>query len=470
MAQRKSITMGSLKWYGCPCFPCFPIDSSLMEAAWGAGPIALGDLVAVHGHQSRPELNGCFAEVLTWDRKSENFQVCFEDTKETMKIKPRNLSNRPQEIRPEKPHIWTSTSLSECWSFLLCAKRTSLGGGVPQNICEFLLRPCKGLAPMGHSRSRGGHPLASLLRVWYTLGTKIYFSQHPSALAKAISDVFRDLDHFRENQVVSLEPVLELLRQAPSIEGVAPRGTADFLHLGLGVARSLDLGSPHLNDTVDSMIDFKVVTRRTMLSCCGSVMTRRRDANLTFLPTNAPLDRLISELCARKPFQVHGGAFTCPHCNAEDAVAVTEKLIPCRPTLCIQVTRAKLVPTQEASGLCQSRLICVDDPIGEFSEKLSLPANVFENGELADFVFAGLLLFNQDPGFAAVGYSTVTRSEDGSLWWHRWAGIGHPVTGHLVESQWGGSSARAMAKEVSWLDLQTDEMRGKVFRLFYKRL
>jgi len=454
MAQRKSITMGSLKWYGCPCFPCFPIDSSLMEAAWGAGPIALGDLVAVHGHQSRPELNGCFAEVLTWDRKSENFQVCFEDTKETMKIKPRNLSNRPQEIRPEKPHIWTSTSLSECWSFLLCAKRTSLGGGVPQNICEFLLRPCKGLAPMGHSRSRGGHPLASLLRVWYTLGTKIYFSQHPSALAKAISDVFHDLDHFQENQVVSLEPVLEILRQDPSMEDDAFGETADFLHLGLSVARSLDVGSPH---TIDSMIDFRVVTRRTLMSCCGSVRTGRRDAALIVRPENTPLDRLISELCARQPFELLGlaDALLCPLCNAERAGAVVEKFIARRPTLCVQVERAKFVPPS---------LIFVDDPIGEFSEALSLPAKVFENGELANFVFAGVLLYNQDPEFATVGYSTVIRSNDGSLWWHRCTGIGHPVTGHLVESPWGASSTMAIAKEVSWLNLRTEELSGEVFR------
>jgi len=239
--------------------------------------------------------------------------------------------------------------------------------------------------------------------------------------------------------------------------------TADFLHLGLSVARSLDVGSPHLTDTMDSMIDFRVVTRRTMMSCCGSVRTGRRDAALIVRPENTPLDRLISELCARQPFELLGlaGALLCPLCNAERAGAVVKKFIAHRPTLCVQVERAKFVPPS---------LIFVDDPIGEFSETLSLPANVFENGELADFVFAGVLLYNQDPDFAAVGYSTVVRLDDGSLWWHRWTGIGHPVTGHLADSPWGGSSIRAMAKEVSWFDLRTDEMRGKVFRLFYKRL
>jgi len=455
MAQRKSITMGSLKWYGCPCFPCFPIDSSLMEAAWGAGPIALGDLVAVHGHQSRPELNGCFAEVLTWDRKSKKFQVCFEGTKETLTIKPGNLSSRPLEIRPGKPHIWTSASLSECRSFLLCVSRTRLGGGPRRKICEFLLRQCKGLATLGHGRSRGGHPLAALIRIWYVLGAQSYLSEHPSELAKAISNVFRDLDHFQENQVVSLEPVLELLRQDPLMEDVAPGETADFFHLGLSVARSLEVGSPHLNDIIDTMIDFKVVTRITMLSCCGGVRTARSELALTLRPENAPLDRLISELCTRKRFEVQGGALTCPHCNAENVDAVTETFIPCRPTLCIEVERAKFVPPG---------IIFVDDPIGEFSEALSLPAKVFENGELANFVFAGVLLYNQDPEFATVGYSTVIRSNDGSLWWHRCTGIGHPVTGHLVESPWGASSTMAIAKEVSWLNLRTEELSGEVFR------
>jgi len=463
MAQRKSITMGSLKWYGCPCFPCFPIDSSLMEAAWGAGPIALGDLVAVHGHQSRPELNGCFAEVLTWDRKSKKFQVCFEGTKETLTIKPGNLSSRPLEIRPGKPHIWTSASLSECRSFLLCVSRTRLGGGPRRKICEFLLRQCKGLATLGHGRSRGGHPLAALIRIWYVLGAQSYLSEHPSELAKAISNVFRDLDHFQENQVVSLEPVLEVFRRDPSMEGVEPGESAEFLQLELNVAGSLDVGPPHLNDTVSSMIYFFLVTRRSMSSCCGAMSTSRRDWPLDFRPENVPLDRLISELCARKPLEVQGGALTCPHCTAENAVVVVEKFIPCRPTLCVGVERAKYVPL----GL---RSLRGDDPIGEFSETLSLPAKVCENGELADFVFAGVLLYNQDPEFAAVGYSTVIRSDDGSLWWHRWTGTGHPVTGHLVDSSWGGCCTRAMAKEVSWFDLRTEEMRSKVVRLFYKRL
>jgi len=255
--------------------------------------------------------------------------------------------------------------------------------------------------------------------------------------------------------VVSLQPVLELLRQDPSTEGVALGGTANFCHLGFSVARLLDVGPPHLNDSIDSMINFRVVTRRTMLSCCGSVRTARRELALIVRPENAPLDRLISELCARKPFEVQGGALTCPHFNAEHADAVMEKFIPCMPTLCVEVDRTKSVSLG---------LIFVDDPIGEFSEALSLPAKVFENGELANFVFAGVLLYNQDPEFATVGYSTVIRSNDGSLWWHRCTGIGHPVTGHLVESPWGASSTMAIAKEVSWLNLRTEELSGEVFR------
>jgi len=461
MAQRKSITMGSLKWYGCPCFPCFPIDSSLMEAAWGAGPIALGDLVAVHGHQSRPELNGCFAEVLTWDRKSKKFQVCFEGTKETLTIKPGNLSSRPLEIRPGKPHIWTSASLSECRSFLLCVSRTRLGGGPRRKICEFLLRQCKGLATLGHGRSRGGHPLAALIRIWYVLGAQSYLSEHPSELAKAISNVFRDLDHFQENQVVSLEPVLELLRQDRRMEGVAPGEVADFLNLGVSVARSFEVGPPVFNETLENMISCMVTTRTTMMSCCGGVRTGRHTWSLRVHPQNVPLDCLISKVCVRQPLDVEGGVITCPHCNVEDANADMEELIPCTPILCIEVERTKMVPGD---------LIYVDDPIGEFSETLSLPAFAFENGELANFVFSGALLYNQDPVSAAIGYSTVIVSDDGSLWWHRWTGIGRPVTGRLVDSFWGGSSTRAIAKEVTWFDLQSEEMRSKVFRLFYKRL
>ncbi|CAE8627796.1 unnamed protein product [Polarella glacialis] len=427
-----------------------------------------GDVVAASGLQSRCDLNQQTGRVLSWDVPSSRYTVCFDHSSENLKVRPANLLRRPSAVRPDRPAAWTSASLEACFCFLWCAENAGqqqqqgIFGQVRGpliTICEFLRVPCRGLAALGHGGSRGGHPLAALVRLWHVLGVDSEICARAATtsatttstttgciIALALSDLFRDLDTFNERQVVSLDPMLEHLRRAGTIQNVGVGESADFDLLGIELCEQLNV--PPEKRFFESYVN----VRRSQ-TCCGVV--HHDKMALVLGVVNKPLETQLSEKSALHPFEILGN-YTCNACGAEKTSIFQQWLFPDMSHLSIQFSRFQISTPERVNK----------SPVGIFPEILSLPAELFENGVAARFSLVALVLYNQDTKRAAVGYSMVIRAA-GAWWWHRWTAVGHPVTGELVDSM-GGQSCRVVPTELNWASLQS--LRGIVYRLCYERL
>lgn len=265
--------------------------------------------------------------------------------------------------------------------------------------------------------------------------------------------------------MVSLNGFLELLRRLPpirgesaAVRGIGPAEGGSLLELGQDILQQLGL-TPK---------DFHHLSLRSSthsLACCGHVEST--DVNIfNVLIKNEPLEVLLRDHCVRRredhhvrTLMVEDGTMTtlpdiCSECGANRPGHFFETVLPDAPVLSIHFER-------------HPRFEYYKGPVGPFPELLSLPAEIFEHHEAQSFSLMAILLYNPENPALSAPFSTVIRA-GGSWWWHRWVAIGHPVTGHLVDTTWGGLNARSAAIELSWDDVQ--QLRDKVSQLHYKRL
>ncbi|CAJ1334630.1 unnamed protein product [Effrenium voratum] len=406
---------------------------------------ALGEIVLTHG-LSESARNGQTGWVHFWHGASGRYAVSLDGSKEMVRIKPRNLLKRPAAVRPKAPHRWTGASLDLCYEFLLCARHSLLGWAPLALICEFLRVPCRGLAPMGHECSpKGGHPLASLVRLWHAMGAEKAIQEMDSEVARELLKVFHDLDIFDERHVVSLEGLLRELRATGAVQNVEEGAYADFACLQLEMC--LVLGERAQEHQVLSA--HSVICTWTS-SCCG--WSRQEPLLLTLPAEERPLELQIQEAMQSGGFE----NYHCHFCGQTATLLHQLKLADCQQ-LCVEIRRFAFV-----AGALQM----VRSPIGAFPQRLALPPELFATARAAVFELKALALHNEDPDLAAVGYSSIVRA-GGLWWWHRSTAVGRPVTGHTLGSRWGGATLAA-PKQVTWEEIQ--QLRHIVYYLVYTRV